>query len=313
MNSLAPKYKQVHEPEYQIGIDLGGTKIEIILLTKEGKELFRKRAGTPVDTKNNYTNVLDRIHTLVIQALSVVSPTDDYTIGVGVPGTMDMETGMVQNANTTWLAGHYFKADLEKKIGKEIFMDNDANCFTLAESVGGAAKGYNIVFGIIMGTGCGGGLCIDGKIHSGHHGIAGEWGHFPIDPEGEKCFCGNIGCIDTKLTGPGLVRAYKKLTNKTLAAEQIVDRAGKNDTVCRQIFDQFLDDYGKSVGGLISLLDPDAIVLGGGLSNIPELYTAGMGQVRKYAFHKKVQTPILKNLLGDSAGVFGAAWLGCHT
>ena len=203
--------------------------------------------------------------------------------------------------------------DLEKKIGKEIYMDNDANCFTLAEAIGGAAKGYKIVFGIIMGTGCGGGLCINGILHSGNHGIAGEWGHFSIDPEGEKCFCGNIGCIDTKLTGTGMARSYKKQMNQDLSAEKIVKLARKNDKECRQIFDQFLDDFGKSVGGLISILDPDAIVLGGGLSNIPELYTIGIERVRKYAYHKEVRTPILKNFLGDSAGVFGAAWLGCNT
>ena len=179
--------------KYQIGIDLGGTKTEIILLTNKGRTLFRKRVATPVDTENNYQAVLENIHALVNQALSVVSPTDDYTIGIGIPGTMDKKTGIVQNANTTWLAGHCFQADLEKELEKEIFMENDANCFTLAEAVGGAAKGYGIVFGIIMGTGCGGGLCIDGTLHSGNHGIAGEWGHFSNDPKGEKCFCGNTG------------------------------------------------------------------------------------------------------------------------
>jgi len=296
--------------EYQIGIDLGGTKTEIILLTNEGSKLFKKRVSTPVDTQNNYKAVIEIIDALVKDALSIIPPTDYYTIGIGIPGTIDRQTGIVQNANTTWLANHYFKADLEKKIGREIFMDNDANCFTLAEAIGGAAIGYKLVFGIIMGTGCGGGLCIDGSIHSGNHGIAGEWGHISIDPNGEKCFCGNLGCIDTKLTGTGMARSYKKKMNKDLPAEGIVRLARENDKVCRQIFDQFLDDFGRSVGGLISLLDPDAIVLGGGLSNIPELYTTGIEQVRKYAFHKKVRTPVLKNLLGDSAGVFGAAWLG---
>jgi fructokinase len=312
MNADKLKYKSGHRPKYQIGIDLGGTKIEIILLTKENKELFRKRVPTPADTKNNYTSALESIHLLVKEALSVVSPKDDYMVGVGIPGTLDKTTGIVQNANTTWLAGHHFQADLAKKLGKEIFMDNDANCFTLAEVIGGAAMGYKIVFGIIMGTGCGGGLCINGTLHSGNHGIAGEWGHFSIDPKGEKCFCGNIGCIDTKLTGTGMTRSYKKIMNKVLSAEQIVDRARNNDKQCRLIFDQFLDDFGKSVGGLISLLDPDAIVLGGGLSNIPEIYTTGVERVQKYAFHKKIRTPIFKNLLGDSAGVFGAAWLGLN-
>ncbi len=218
----------------------------------------------------------------------------------------------MQNANTTWLAGHNFKADLEQRLGKEIFMENDANCFTLAEAIGGAAKKHHFVFGIIMGTGCGGGLCINGKLHSGNHGIAGEWGHFTIDPQGEECYCGNIGCIDTKLTGPGISRSYKKLTGHELSAEDIVEKARQQDRNCQHVFNQFMDDFGRSVGGLIALLDPEAIVLGGGLSNIPELYTVGVEYIQKHAFHKKVRTPILKNELGDSAGVFGAAWLSDH-
>ena len=202
---------------------------------------------------------------------------------------------------------------MKKKLGKTVTMDNDANCFVLAEAIGGAAKGYNFVFGIIMGTGCGGGLCINGVLHSGKHGIAGEWGHFSIDPTGEKCFCGNIGCVDTMLTGPGISRSYKRLTNRSLSAEEIVRLARQGHPDCRQVFNQFLDHFGQGVGGLISLLDPDVIVLGGGLSNIKELYTEGLERARTYAFHEKVRTPFLKNHLGDSAGVFGAAWLGCNS
>jgi fructokinase len=223
------------ELNYQIGIDLGGTKTEVILLADNNKELYRKRVATKVNTNENYKLVIESIHNLVNLALSKISPTDNYTIGVGIPGTMDKKSGIVQNANTTWLEGHYFKADLEKKIGREIFMDNDANCFTLAESLAGAAIGKKIVFGIIMGTGCGGGLCLDGTIHSGNHGIAGEWGHFSIDPNGEKCFCGNIGCIDTKLTGTGIARAYKNKTGNALSAEIIVQKARENDKICKQI------------------------------------------------------------------------------
>ncbi len=313
MGTKASENQSSKSPKYQIGIDLGGTKIEVILLTEEGESLFRKRAATPVDTQNNYQNVIERINGLVDQALACIPSTNNYTIGVGIPGTLDKATGIVQNANTTWLAGHNFKSDLEQRLGKEVFMDNDANCFTLAEAIDGAAKRYHLVFGIIMGTGCGGGICINGKLHSGNHGIAGELGHFAIDPEGEKCFCGNTGCIDTKLTGPGISKAYKKLTGKVLSAEKIVERARLEDKKCLQVFNHFLDDFGRSVGGLISLLDPDAIVLGGGLSNIPELYSIGVACIQKYAFHKKVRTPILKNQLGDSAGVFGAAWLFNHS
>lgn len=301
------------QSEYQIGIDLGGTKIEVILLQGAENELFRKRSATPQDSPDNYGLVIERIRDLVNQALAVVPSTRDYTVGVGIPGTLDKESGIVQNANTTWLAGHHFQSDLSNVLNKEVYMDNDANCFTLAEAIGGAGKGYSMVFGIIMGTGCGGGICMDGHIHSGDHGIAGEWGHFSIDPHGEQCFCGNRGCIDTMLTGPGLVNAYQKRTGTYRSAEEIVDLARDEDLDGYIVFEKFLDNFGRSVGGLISLLDPDAIVLGGGLSNISELYTKGLDQVRKYAFHKKVRTQILKNKLGDSAGVFGAAWLGCST
>jgi len=307
-----PDNQSLKSPKYQIGIDLGGTKIEVILLTDTGEEIFRQRAATPVDTLDNYQNVLIKIHDLVRQSLAQIPSTDNYTIGVGIPGTLDQAIGIVQNANTTWLAGHNFKDDLEKHLHKEVFMENDANCFTLAEALNGAAKDYHLVFGIIMGTGCGGGLCINGKLHSGNHGIAGEWGHFTIDPNGKKCYCGNIGCIDTILTGPGISKSYEILTGSEIPAEQIVENARNHDEESQQIFDQFLDNFGRSVGGLISLLDPDAIVLGGGLSNIPELYTVGIQYIQKYAFHKKVRTPILKNELGDSAGVFGAAWLSDH-
>lgn len=299
--------------EFQIGIDLGGTKIEAVLLTREGKPLFRERMPTPTKEKDNYQEVLKRIKILVEKALSIVPSTGDYTIGVGIPGTLHRNTGIVQNANTTWLAHRPFREDLEAIFHRKIYMDNDANCFTLAEATDGAAKGFSMVFGIIMGTGCGGGLCINGTIHSGRHGIAGEFGHFAIDPQGEQCFCGNIGCIDTKLTGPGICRAYKRLTQQVLSPEEIVEKARHKDPDGATVFHQFLDDFGRSVGGLISLLDPDAIVLGGGLSNIPELYTLGIEKVKAYAFHREIQTPILKNRLGDSAGVFGAAWLPCHT
>ncbi len=296
----------------RIGIDFGGTKIEIIVLSPADETIFRERVQTPTRFNDNYGETIKKIKTLFNKALNVLPERAEFTIGVGIPGTLDKSSGIVQNANTTWLANRHFCRDLEKTLGCKVFMENDANCFTLAEASGGAAKGYPMVFGIIMGTGCGGGLCINGTIHSGRHGIAGEWGHFAFDPQGEKCFCQNIGCIDTKLTGPGLSKSYKKLFSKTLTAEQIVDKARAKDPKCLKVFDHFLEDFGRAVGGLISILDPDAVVLGGGLSNISELYTDGIEKIQKYAFHKNIQTPILKNKLGDSAGVFGAAWLPFH-
>ena len=163
---------------------------------------------------------------------------------------------------------------------------------------------------MILGTGCGGGLCIDGQIHRGRHLIAGEWGHFSIDPAGERCWCGNAGCIETKISGAGAARAFKRKYNEEIRFEEVVGRHRNGDPKAADIFNQFLENFGRSVGGLISLLDPDAIVIGGGLSNIEELYTDGVDRVRRYAFHEHVETPILKNQLGDSAGVYGAAWIG---
>ncbi len=294
---------------FQIGIDLGGTKTEIILLEDHTRELFRLRVPTPKDTPDNYAQVIRNITQLVEKADQHLPKGAGPTVGIGIPGILS-PSGIVLSANTTWLSGKPFQSDLAAHLNRPVIMDNDANCFTLAETLQGAAKGYGMVFGIIMGTGCGGGLCINGRLHSGRHGIAGEWGHLTIDPEGATCFCGNKGCIDTKLTGPALVRKYAALTGDTLTAQEIEALYREKDPLAMQVFTQFLDDFGRAVGGLISLLDPDAVVMGGGLSNIPELYTLGVKKVQDYAFHPEITTPILKNKLGDSAGVYGAAWLG---
>ena len=296
-------------PGFQIGIDLGGTKTEIILLENHTREVFRLRVPTPKDTPDNYAQVIRNITELVEKACLHLPKSAIPTVGIGIPGILS-PSGIVLSANTTWLAGKPFQSDLATHLNLPICMDNDANCFTLAETRQGAAKGFGVVFGIIMGTGCGGGLCINGTLHSGRHGIAGEWGHLSIDPKGVRCFCGNKGCIDTKLTGPALVREYAALSGDICTAQGIEALYRKGEPYAVRVFDRFLDDFGRALGGLISLLDPDAVVLGGGLSNIPELYTTGLARVQEYAFHPKISTPILKNKLGDSAGVFGAAWLG---
>jgi fructokinase len=297
---------------YQIGIDLGGTKTEAILFDPSGEELHRWRVPTPRDEDEvkNYEAILDSVHERILETAKLIPSAGKYTIGIGIPGTINRETDLVQNANTTCLRGRPFKAELEKCLGRKVGMENDANCFTLAECLAGAAKGYGIVLGIIMGTGCGGGICIDGKIHEGGHSIAGEMGHFSIDPKGARCWCGNRGCIETKLSGTGVENAFFGKFDERRKMKEIVQGYRNNDARCTETFEQFLDDFGRCVGGLISILDPDAIVLGGGLSNIEELYSKGVERVRRYAFHKHVQMPILKNSLGDSAGVYGAAWIG---
>lgn len=298
---------------YHIGIDLGGTKTEALLLTPAGEVVLRHRTPTPRrdDPVQEYAAIRDAVCQLIGDAQRQVPEGHSATIGVGIPGTIQRDSGLVQNANTTSLSGRPFQKDLETLLGRPIGMENDANCFTLAEARVGAGRGYDLVFGIIMGTGCGGGLCIKGELHTGRHQIAGEWGHFSVDPLGERCYCGNPGCIETKISGGGVARAFARCYGRSLTLEQITEGYRKGgDPQCRAAFEQFLDDYGRCLGGLISILDPDVVVLGGGVSNIDELYTLGLERVRQYAFHASVQTPILKNRLGDSAGVFGAAWIG---
>lgn len=298
---------------YHIGIDLGGTKIEAVLLSPSGETLFRRRSPTPRhgDPKVEYAAIRDAVVHMITDIQTKVAKGQSVTIGVGIPGTIQRDTGLVQNANTTSLGGRPFRKDLEALLGRPIGMENDANCFALAECRMGAGRGFDLVFGIIMGTGCGGGLCIKGELHTGRHQIAGEWGHFSVDPLGERCYCGNHGCIETKISGGGVANSFAKRHGRPLALEQIAAGYRKgDDPQCTTAFEQFIDDYGRCLGGLISILDPDAVILGGGVSNIDELYTLGLARVRHYAFHQSVQTPILKNRLGDSGGVFGAAWIG---
>ncbi len=298
--------------DYRMGIDLGGTKIETILLDPDGTALYRKRVSTPrdADREAEYEAIKEAVLGLIRTTLVKVPGPSPCRIGVGIPGTINEKTGLVQNANTTSLTGRPFQLDLEEQLGRPMGMENDANCFTLAEARQGAGKGYPMVFGIIMGTGCGGGLCIDGRLHRGRHLIAGEWGHFCVDPKGTTCYCGNPGCVETKISGGGVAQAFFNKYGRRLTLEQIHQGYLDGDPQCSIAFKKFLYDYGRCLGGLISLLDPDAVVLGGGVSNLEELYTLGLQRVRKYAFHEHIETPILKNRLGDSAGVFGAAWIG---
>jgi len=296
--------------KFRIGIDLGGTKTEAILLDPSDSVRHRKRIKTP--GAQGYSAILKSLSGLIAETRRHIPSGSACTIGIGIPGAICKNTQLVQNANTTCLIGKPFQNDLEAILNQKIHMENDANCFTLAESREGAAKGYDLVFGVIMGTGCGGGLYINWSIRKGLHQIAGEWGHFSIDPEGVDCYCGNRGCIETKISGSGVESAYLKKYKKALKMQEIVDGFRNKAPDCTDIFSRFLDDFGRSLGGLISILDPDAVVLGGGLSNIEELYSAGYNKVQQYAFHRQIETPVLKNKMGDSAGVYGAAWLGAE-
>ncbi|MBU5612221.1 ROK family protein [Geomonas azotofigens] len=293
---------------FRIGIDLGGTKTEGVLLDPTDLVLMRERRATPL--AEGYQAILESVAQLVRDLAARVPAEASYSVGVGIPGSVDAVTGLVRNANSVCLIGRPFQIDLERLLGRRVGVRNDADCFTLAECRKGAGVGRQVVFGVIMGTGCGGGICIDGVVREGPHRISGEWGHVSIDPAGAPCYCGNRGCIETKISGSGVEAAFLARNGVSLTMEEIVVAARRGEARALLAFDTFLDNFGRSLGGLISVLDPDAVVLGGGLSNIEELYHAGVERVRHYAFHNDLRTPILKNELGDSAGVFGAAWIG---
>jgi len=284
---------------HKIGIDLGGTKIEGICLDDSLNVIQRKRIQT--NQQNGYTSIVSSIVSLVNDISKSI---DDYSIGICTPGAISKKTGLIKNSNTQCLIGMSLKEDLEKSLHKKIKMENDANCFAMAESKMGAATEYNVVFGVIMGTGVGGGIIIDGKIHQGRTNIAGEWGHHTLHQNGNPCYCGRNGCVETYISGPALEKRWHELTGKTESLPDIVKNS--NSTPWKT---EFLANFGISIANVIDILDPDAIVLGGGLSNIDFLYTLGRQAVYDNVFNDLVDTPILKNKLGDSAGVFGAALL----
>lgn len=291
---------------HRIGIDLGGTKIEGLHLDPHHKVLERKRVAT--NREEGYTSIVGRIVELVNQFTRGLS--SPYTVGICTPGVISASTGRLKNSNTVCLIGEPLKEDLEAGLGHNITMENDANCFALAEATLGVAREYRIVFGVIMGTGVGGGIVIDKLIHRGPNHIAGEWGHHSIDPQGPECYCGRRGCVETFLSGPALERHWKTLSGQQIPLKEIVQlaRSDTNPTITRWKRD-FLQTFGLALGNVIDVLDPDAIVLGGGVSNIPFLYREGTQAVYRQVFSDEVTTPILKPQLGDSAGVFGAALL----
>lgn len=298
---------------YRIGIDLGGTKTETILLDAAQNVIYRKRIATPRisgDPDAEYDGIVNTVADLIEETHNNIPKGRSCTIGIGIPGSVEPGSGLVQNANTTCLIGRPIQDDLESRLARPVSVENDANCFTLAEALHGAGKSFHVVFGVIMGTGCGGGISIRRQLHRGRHLIAGEWGHLSVDPAGTDCYCGNTGCVETKISGGGVEDTFYRKFGRKLSMQEITNGYREGDKDCRIVFKQFIDDFGRCLGGLISILDPDAVVLGGGLSNIDEIYTLGIEAVRGYAFHKKIDTPVLKNKLGDSAGVYGAAWIG---
>ena len=285
---------------YKIGIDLGGTKIEGILLDDSKNVIKRKRLFTPHE---NYQEIINQI---ILLTNDLSKNINEFTFGICTPGSISKNTGFLKNSNTQCLIGKPLREDLEQRLQQKIAMENDANCFTMAEARMGCAQNHSVIFGVIMGTGVGGGIVIDGKIHLGRTNIAGEWGHHILHQNGNPCYCGNRGCVETYISGPALEKNWKEITGKN---QTMVEILNSDNPLFGQWKENFLDNFGTSLANVIDILDPDVIVLGGGLSNIDFLYSEGVKRVYEKVFSDLVDTPILKNSLGDSAGVFGAALL----
>jgi len=288
---------------HKIGIDLGGTKIEGILLDEKYNTIQRKRVET--HQENGYNSIVKSIISLVNELKEKTS--EEITVGMCTPGVTNTNSGLIKNSNTQCLIGMPLKNDIENILGYEISMENDANCFALSESILGSAKEYDVVFGVIMGTGVGGGIVINETLHKGRTNIAGEWGHHTLHSNGNECYCGKQGCVETYISGPALEKRWIEITGKKEPLQSIVQDF--SDEKAKQWKEEFLENFGIGLANVIDILDPDIIVLGGGVSNIPFLYNEGKEVVYDKVFSDSIDTPILKNSLGDSAGVFGACMI----
>jgi fructokinase len=295
----------------RIGVDVGGTKIEAIALGPESRELVRRRVAAP---RGDYDATLAAIVGLVGDVERDAG--GQGTVGVGIPGAISPATGLVKNANSTWLNGRPMADDLPRLLGRPVRFQNDANCFALSEATDGAAAGAAIVFGVIVGTGTGGGIVVNGRVVTGANAVAGEWGHNPLpapaDDErpGPACYCGRRGCIETFLSGPALAREYARLSGAPLVdAPAIVARAADGDRLAEACLLRYEDRMARALGAIVNVLDPDAIVLGGGLSNVERWYEAVPRRWTAYVFSDRIRTRLVRAAHGDSSGVRGAAWL----
>ena len=294
----------------RIGIDLGGTKIEIAVLDAGGEPVLRRRVPTPA---GDYAATVEAIGRLVGEAESERG--GRASVGVAMPGALSLATGLVKNANSTCLIGRPFKTDLEARLGREVRLANDANCFALSEAVDGAARGARVVFGVILGTGVGGGIVVGGEVLAGANAIAGEWGHTPLPLAGERpwplprCYCGREGCVETFLSGPGLAADHAREAGEVLDAAEIAARAARGDPACEATLARHEARLARALAGVVNILDPDVIVLGGGLSNLPRLYERVPALWGAHVFSDEVRTRLVPPAHGDSGGVRGAAWL----
>jgi fructokinase len=305
----------------RIGIDLGGTKIEAVVLDDGGGIVFRERRATP---RGDYDGTIEAIASLVAAAEAAVGAR--ASVGIGMPGAISPATGLVKNANSTWLNGRPLDRDLSARLDRPVRLANDANCFALSEASDGAAAGAAVVFGVILGTGCGGGVVVHGRVLTGPNAIAGEWGHNPLpwprhaELPGPECYCGKQGCLETFLSGPGLVRDYAAHADQgrcdlgrggatAITAATVVARAVEGDAAAAEALDRYIDRLARGLATVINALDPDAIVLGGGMSNVAMLYEKVPRLLGQYVFSDAVATKLVPPAHGDSSGVRGAAWL----
>ncbi|EOC1313535.1 fructokinase [Cronobacter turicensis] len=297
----------------RIGIDLGGTKTEVIALSDDGEQRFRHRVPTPRD---DYPQTIETIAGLV--ELAEQETGERGTVGVGIPGTLSPYTGVVKNANSTWLNGQALDKDLSARLAREVRLANDANCFAVSEAVDGAAKGAQTVFAVIIGTGCGSGIALGGASHIGANGNAGEWGHNPLPwmdedelryREDVPCYCGKQGCIETFISGTGFATDYHRLSGQPLKGSEIIRLVEAQDALAELTLSRYEMRLAKSLAHIVNILDPDVIVLGGGMSNVDRLYETVPPLMKHWVFGGECETPVRKAVHGDSSGVRGAAWL----
>lgn len=294
---------------YRLGIDLGGTKTEVVIVDENHKPIYRKRVATPAADYEEILTLLTDLVTNAEQAVGFSLP-----VGIGTPGAISPRSGLLRNSNTVCMNGRAFQHDIERRLQRRVYIQNDANCFTLSEALDGAGKNHSVVFGVIIGTGTGAGIIVNRQLIVGPHAIAGEWGHNPLPWHTRKdgnplCYCGKHGCIETFLSGHGLASNVREKYGIALTAEQIAEQAGKGDHTCSRAMDDYFDQMARALAHVINMIDPDVIVLGGGMSNITEIYQQLPSRLANYVFSDYVATPVLPAVHGDASGVLGAARL----